>query len=381
MTDKQSRPPIPVTEPHFPPLEDYVQLLREVWSERRLTNHGPCVQRLESQLAQRFDVPRVLLVANGALGLHLATRALGVRGEIITTPFSYVATTSCPLWDGNTVVFADIEPDTLTIDPAAVAAAVSPRTEAIMATHVYGNPCDLDGLAEVARRHSLAVIYDAAHAFGVTYQGRSVLAWGDLSMVSLHATKLFHTAEGGLIAGPNEAAMQKVEWMRRFGHNGEERFHGVATNAKLSELHAAIGLCQLPFLDRVIEHRRRICQFYDERLPAVLGLQRPRIRPGTDYNWAYYPVLFASEAELLAARQRLIDDQIEARRYFYPALDAADLAPDVPASCPVAADAARRVLCLPLSATLSMADAERVVDALVGPAPVRSRPASRTAAQ
>ncbi len=353
-------PPIHVTEPFLPPLAEVVRLLEGVWQRNLWTNQGPLVRELEQRLAEFLGMAPIHLVTNGALGLHLAFQALGIQGEIVTTPFSYVATTSCPLWDKLPIVFADIEPDTLTISPPAIEAAITPRSEAILATHVYGNPCDVEAIEKIAQRHGLAVIYDAAHAFGVRYRGRSILEWGDLSMVSLHATKLFHTAEGGLMAGSNAAALAKLEWMRRFGHNGPEAFHGVGTNAKMTEIHAAIGLSVLPLIAQILAARQAIFARYDQAFDdEQWPIQRPVVRAETQHNFAYYPIVLPSESVLLRLKQTLEEAKIFTRRYFYPSL--AGLFGGTDESTPVCADVSRRVLCLPLSAQMTSTAIERVI--------------------
>jgi dTDP-4-amino-4,6-dideoxygalactose transaminase len=257
-------------------------------------------------------------------------------------------------------VFADIERDTLTIDPQAISAAINPRTEAILATHVYGNPCDVTAIETIAARHGLAVIYDAAHAFAVRYQGRSLLSWGDLSMVSLHATKLFHTAEGGLMVGANQSALAKLEWMRRFGHNGPEAFHGVGTNAKMTELQAAIGLAVLPHVDSILAARQQICSRYDQALlSGSLPITKPHFREGTEQNFSYYPILLPDEVTLLRLKASLEQQQIFTRRYFYPSLS--ERFGDTATSTPVCGDVSRRVLCLPLSGQMPEAAVDRVI--------------------
>lgn len=345
------RDPRYVTRSFLPPLEEYVELLEGIWQRGQLTNNGPLVQELESRLAEYLGVPQVLAICNGALGLHLAIKALGIDGQVITTPFSYVATTSCVLWEGAEPVFVDIEPDTLTINPALISAAITPRTQAILATHVYGNPCDVEAIDAVAKQHDLAVIYDAAHAFGVQYRGRSILEYGDVSMVSLHATKVFHTAEGGLLVASSPKLTTKLEWMRRFGHDDKGSFHGVGTNAKMSELHAAIGVAQLRggYVDQTIQRRRQVSQWYDELLfSSSTELSKPRLREYLRYNYAYYPVLFRSQKALLETKARLESHNVMPRRYFYPALNRLPkLLTDQ--SCSVAEDIAQRVLCLPLA--------------------------------
>lgn len=358
--------PIQVTEPFLPPFDEYVEYLRGIWERNWLTNQGPLVHELEQKLQQYHQISMpVHCVANGSLGLQIALKALGVKGEVITTPFSYVATTACPLWEGCSVKFADIEPDTLTIDPKAVEAAITPRTEAILATHVFGNPCDVEALDAIAKRHGLAMIYDAAHAFGVTYRGKSILEYGDASMVSLHATKLFHTVEGGFIVANDPAVSEKMEWMRRFGHKGTDDFHGVGLNAKMSEFHAAMGLCNLKYVSVNHEKRKALSEAYDE---LFSGLERSAktgeirtmdYRDELERNYAYYPVLFDSESMLLDAMSRLNAQGIYPRRYFYPSLDSVDFKKPMK-TCNVSREISARILCMPLAASYT----DQVVDAV-----------------
>lgn len=360
MTDQPALSPVPVTRPFLPPLDEFVARLRVIWKTGVLTNQGPMVRELESTIQEQLGLPHpVLTVANGGLGLQIILKAMGIRGEVVTTPFSYIATTSCPLWEGCTVRFADIEPNFLTLDPAAVEAAITPRTEAILATHVYGIPCDHEGLSAVAQRHGLALIYDAAHAFGVTWQGRSVLEFGDASMVSLHATKLFHSVEGGFVVARDPKVSDRMEWMRRFGHDGTECFHGIGMNAKMSEVHAAMGLCVLVHLDTIRARRMALCAAYDSALehlaPAVIPVP---LRPGAGTNFAYYPVKFESESCLIASLEHLNAAGIFPRRYFYPSLDGVFSAPS--GVTPIAKDAAARLLCLPLAVDYEPSLAARV---------------------
>lgn len=357
--------PIHVTEPFLPPLKEYITHLNGIWERNWLTNQGPLVQELERKLREYHDLSTpVHCIANGALGLQIALKALGVKGEVVTTPFSYVATTACPLWEGCPVKFADIEPEHLTIDPAAAEAAITPRTEAIVATHVFGNPCDVEALEAIAAKHNLAIIYDAAHAFGVRYQGRSLLEWGDVSMVSLHATKLFHTVEGGFVVAKDPATAEVLEWMRRFAHKGQEDFHGVGINAKMSELHAAMGLAIFPHLPEILRRRRELIGFYDAALAQGHRSARRalRLRPETEWNWSYYPVLCESEATLLELVGQLSAKQIFPRRYFYPALhEVPAIHPGaLPGDCPIASDIARRIVCLPLAASFDESDLDRI---------------------
>jgi dTDP-4-amino-4,6-dideoxygalactose transaminase len=373
---------INVTEPYLPPFEEYVEYLKGIWERNWLTNQGPLVRELEQKLQEYHQLAMpVHCVANGSLGLQIALKALGVKGEVITTPFSYVATTACSLWEGCTVKFADIEPDTLTIDPKAVEAAITSKTEAILGTHVFGNPCDCETLEAIAKKHGLALIFDAAHAFGVTYKGKSVLEYGDASMVSLHATKLFHAVEGGFIVAKNPAVSEKMEWMRRFGHKGTEEFHGVGTNAKLSEFHAAMGLCNLNHIEEILTKRKAICEAYDQALfshqpSAAVSFEASGevrtthqlssivYREGATRNFAYYPVLFESESELLDAIARLESKGVYPRRYFYPALDQIDTLGLVDCGASISLDVAGRILCLPLADRIEKSDLSMMIKAL-----------------
>jgi dTDP-4-amino-4,6-dideoxygalactose transaminase len=365
--DPLEKSPVQVTEPFLPPLDEYVRYLEGIWSRNYLTNQGPLLKELEQKLQayHRLGVP-VYCVANGGLGLQLAIQALGVRGEVVTTPFSYVATTACPLWEGCSVTFADIEPDYLTLDPRAVEAAITPRTEAIIATHVFGNPCDVDALAVIAERHGLALIYDAAHAFGVTYKGRSLLEWGDVSVVSMHATKLFHTVEGGFVVASDPPIARKIEWMRRFGHNGPKDFHGAGINAKLSELHAAMGLANYDHLSEILANRKAVCDAYDAALTGHAKL-RPAfvLRPETGWNHAYYPIITSTAVEREALIARMDRERVYTRRYFDPSLDKVGTLGGQSAAMPVSHDITSRILCLPLSAGMTGEDIARVTALLV----------------
>lgn len=359
---------IQVTEPYLPPFEEYVETLKGIWERNWLTNQGPLVRELEQKLQDYHQLAMpVHCVANGSLGLQIALKALGVKGEVVTTPFSYVATTACPLWEGCTVKFADIEPDTLTIDPRAVEAAITSKTEAILATHVFGNPCDVEALDAIGAKHGIAVIYDAAHAFGVTYKGKSILDYGDASMVSLHATKLMHSVEGGFIVAKDPAVSEKMEWMRRFGHKGQDAFHGVGMNAKMSELHAAMGLCNLSHIDEIFDRRKVMCEAYDRALfvpHSIRGLSALTYRSRAKRNYAYYPVFFDTEHVLLQVLEILKSMNIHARRYFYPSLDSSVFG-DAGDGCTNSQSYALRSLCLPLAATYTDELVKRVRSAML----------------
>ena len=351
--------PITVSRPTLPPLEEYLALLEGVWARNHLTNAGPLVVELERRLAEYLGVKHCLFVSNGTIALQLAFRALDLVGEVITSPFSYVATTSSIAWEGCCPVFADVEPETLTLSAERAEAAITSRTSAIVATHVYGNPCDVDGLADLARRRGLRLVYDAAHAFGAGYRGRALSAYGDVATLSFHATKLFHTVEGGAVVTDDDEVALRVAYLRNFGHDGYERFQGIGINGKNSELHAAMGLCLLPRVAAIISERRALSLRYDSALAGRRDVDRPAIRADTQYNYAYYPVLLSGDAAVRAAQRHLEANGVLARRYFYPSLSGA-LPYAAAGEVPVALDAAERVLCLPLFTGLTFEVVDRV---------------------
>jgi dTDP-4-amino-4,6-dideoxygalactose transaminase len=351
--------PITVTRPTLPPFEEYLALLEGIWTRNHLTNAGPLVVELERLLAEHLGVKHCLFVSNGTIALQLVFRALELSGEVITTPFSYVATTSSIAWEGCTPVFADVEPDNLTLSAERAAAVVTPQTSAIVATHVYGNPCDVEGLAELARSRGMRLVYDAAHAFGASYKGRALSAYGDVATLSFHATKLFHTVEGGAVVTDDDEIARRVAYLRNFGHDGYERFQGIGINGKNSELHAAMGLCLLPRVPAIVAERRALSQRYDAALTGRRDVVRPAIRAGTAYNYAYYPVLLPNDTAVRAAQRHLEANGVLSRRYFYPSLSGA-LPYVEPGNVPVARDAADRVLCLPLYTGLAFDQADRI---------------------
>jgi dTDP-4-amino-4,6-dideoxygalactose transaminase len=350
---------INVTKTYLPPLEDYVKYLEQIWSSNQLTNHGPLVKELEKQLKEYLGVKHLFFVSNGTIALQIAIKALDLQGEIITTPFSYVATTSSIFWEGCKPVFVDIDPETLCLNPDRIEAAITPRTSAILATHVYGNPCDVEKIQAIAERHGLKVIYDAAHAFGVRYQGRSLVSYGDIATLSFHATKLFHTVEGGAVITQDDELAHRIAYMRNFGHKGQEDFWGLGINGKNSEFHAAMGLCLIPKVPELIARRKEICERYDELLDGC-GLFRPKCLAGTEYNYAYYPVLFNSEELLLDVKETLNENRIYPRRYFYPALNSLNYTHSSPMQ--ISEDVSGRILCLPLYPELDIEDVHRICE-------------------
>lgn len=364
---------IHVTQPFLPPLEEFLPLVEEIWASGYLTNGGPLHQRLETRLAEYLGVEHLALFNNGTNALITALQALDLQGEVITTPFSFVATTNALVWNKNTPVFVDIDPETLNLDPARIEAAITERTSAILPVHCYGNPCDMAAIREIADRHGLHVVYDAAHAFGVHDEQGSVLARGDLSTLSLHATKVFNTFEGGAIICRDAAMKQHIDELKNFGIVNETTIKVAGSNGKMSEIQAAMGLAQLPHIDACITRRGEIDAAYRAALAEIPGLD-PLPKPNqTKANYAYFPLL-VNAAYPLARDEiyaRLKDENILTRRYFYPLLSSlpmyADLPSADPANLPVATEMAQRVLCLPIFPGLSDADVDRITSALRAP--------------
>lgn len=336
---------INVTQTFLPPQAEYQAILKRAWDAGWITNRGFLVQELEAKLKAYLQVTNILATTNGTLPLQLALKALEINGEVITTPFSYVATTSSIVWEGCTPIFVDIHPEYLTIDETQIEAAITAKTSAILATHVFGNPCAVEAIDAIAKKHNLKIIYDAAHCFGVTYKGNSIFEFGDVSTSSFHATKLFHTGEGGALFTQDRNLQNKLFYHHNFGHQGKESFQGLGINAKMSELQAAMGLAVLPYIPSIIEQRKKVVEQYNTLLQD-LPVRRLKVREGTDWNFSYYPVIFKSEQQLLTVLNALEKQSIFPRRYFYPSLD--NLPYCSPTDCSVAHSIASRVLCLPL---------------------------------
>ena len=334
-----------ITRPFLPPREEYLKRISAIFDRDILTNQGPEVHELEERMRAFLGVEHFQYVTNGTVALQLALRALDItEGEVITTPFSYVATTSSILWERCTPVFVDIEPDNFTLDPTKIEAAITPRTRAIMPVHVFGYACHVEAIEAIARKHQLKVIYDAAHAFAARYRGRALSSYGDISTLSFHATKLFHTIEGGACIVNSTEVNERLDLIKRFAHNGDEHFT-LGINAKQDEFNAAMGNTLFPHIPAIVEERRRLSEFYDSLLEGKL--RRPAQQEGLEYNYAYYPVVFESEKELLAAFERLHELDVFPRRYFYPSLNTLPYVKDA-GSCPVSEDISVRIACLPL---------------------------------
>lgn len=365
-----SNGPIYVTRPSLPPLGELLPMLEEIWDSRILTNNGPFHQRLEGALAAFLEVDRLSLVSNGMQALEVAIEAAGLSGEVITTPYSFVATTHAVRRANLEPVFADVRPDDLNIDANAVEAAITDRTSAIVAVHCYGNPCDVDALQAIADRYGLKLIYDAAHAFGVRRNGESLLSHGDFSTLSLHATKVFNTFEGGAVIAASDAGKAAIDSLRNFGIASETSIPNIGGNAKMSEFNAALGVLQLGRFEEARAARRHIDGRYRKALADVAGIVPLAIPDGVEPNFSYFPVLVGKEYPLSrdALYETLKAQQIFSRRYFYPLLSSLPMYRAVPsaapANLPVATRAAEQILCLPIYEGLSEDEHERVIEAI-----------------
>ncbi|HET8886997.1 MAG TPA: DegT/DnrJ/EryC1/StrS family aminotransferase [Salinimicrobium sp.] len=349
---------IPVTKPFLPPKAEYEQYLSKIWKSQWLTNMGPLANDLELKLKEHLKVTHLLFVTNGTVALQMAIKALGLKGEIITTPFSFIATTSSIVWEGCKPVFVDIDKDSLNIDPTKIEAAITEKTTAILATHVYGNPCDVEAIEKIAKKHDLKVIYDAAHAFGVELKGKSIFEYGDISICSLHATKLYHSGEGGLLMTKNSDLLKKLAYIRNFGFDGPEAFAELGINGKNSEFHAAMGLVNLNYIQQIHEKRKALTERYVQKLKNVRGFI-PKWHPGASQNYAYFPFVFESETLAMDCLAALKSKEIFARRYFYPSL--AKVLPYLePKAMPVTENIAKRILCLPLYFDLSLEEVDMI---------------------
>jgi dTDP-4-amino-4,6-dideoxygalactose transaminase len=359
--------PITVTQPFLPPLEEFVPLLEQIWESKWLTNKGPFHERFEAELARHLGVQHVALFANATIGLVTALQALRITGEVITTPFSFVATAHSLLWNNIQPVFVDIDPATLTLDPARIEEAITPRTTAILPVHVYGRPCAIESIQRIASNYGLKTIYDAAHAFGVTYQERSILDFGDLSILSFHATKVFTTCEGGAVACPDAAMKQRIDFLKNFGFANEVTVVAPGINGKMNEMQAALGLLQLRYIAASISRRREIDALYRAGLQEIAGIRMLPLPPDSEQNYSYFPILV--DPGFRASRDELYDDLrargVHARRYFYPLISEFPMYRGLPSATPVrlpvATDVSRRILCLPIYPALRDEDVRNVI--------------------
>jgi len=349
---------IPVTKSFLPPIEEYTAYLDTVWKESRLTNFGPLTLDLEAKLKSFLGVQNIILTTNGTIPLQIALKLLGGEGEIITTPFSYVATAAAIVWENCTPVFVDIHPEYLTIDETKIEAAITSKTTAILATHVFGNPCNTEAIDAIAKKHNLKVIYDAAHCFGVKYNGQSIFNYGDVSSCSFHATKLFHTGEGGAMFCKDNNLRHQLFYSHNFGHNGPLAFFGLGINGKISELQSAMGLAVLPYLPQIIIERKKVVEFYSDWIRSR-SIQKLVIRDNTEWNYSYFPVIFQSEEQLLKTQEAMNKEEIFPRRYFYPSLNTIEYTKGE--SMPLSESIAQRILCLPLYVGLQIETLEKIV--------------------
>ncbi len=350
---------IPVTKTFFPPIEEYNAQVQRIWENQWLTNRGALVLELEEKLKEYLSVSNIIIMNNGTIPIQIALKILGNNSEIITTPFSYVATTAAIVWENCTPVFVDIHPDYLTIDETKIEAAITPRTKAILATHVFGNPCHIEAIKAIAQKHNLKVIYDAAHAFGVTYQGKSIFEYGDVSTCSFHATKLFHTGEGGAVFCNDSILRDKLFYSHNFGHNGPHEFHRLGINGKISELQAAMGLAVFPHMGEIIAGRKKVVEYYNANLDFT-KLSKIKIRENTQWNYSYYPVVFETETKLLEVQKALNEQQIFPRRYFYPSLNTVNYVNSN--EMKVSESVASRILCLPLYMNLDLSSVTNIIN-------------------
>lgn len=369
---KKLKQPIYVTQPALPPLADFIEYLKQIWDNKILTNNGPFHQQFENALAKYLGVKYISVFSNGTLALMTALQALRITGEVITTPFSFVATTHSLWWNNIKPVFSDIEPDYFNLDPEKVEAAITPQTTAIMPVHVYGNPCNVKRLREIADTYGLKLIYDAAHAFNVKIKGKSVLNFGDLSILSFHATKVFNTFEGGAVVCHDEKTKKRIDYLKNFGFSGEITVIEPGINAKMNELQAACGLLQLKYVDNHIAQRKKITELYREQLSNIPGITFLRDINGVAHNYAYFPILVDAK-EYGKTRDDLYEElkrrNIRSRRYFYPLISQfptyCGLPSAKPENLPIAEKVAKRVICLPLYSDLDK-EVVRSISKLVG---------------
>lgn len=350
---------INVTKTYLPAFEEYTGILKRSWDKSWITNNGELVQELEYKLKDYLDVNNLLFTSNGTVVLQIALKALNISKEVITTPFSYVATTNAILWEGCKPIFADIEANTCCVDVNKIEAAITERTEAILITHVYGIPCDVDKIESIANKHKIKVIYDGAHAFGAKYKGKSLLSFGDITTCSFHATKLFHTVEGGCIICDDYQLARKLLLYRQFGHIGEDYF-SMGINGKNSEFHAAMGLAVMPKIGDIILKRKEVSNLYDTLL-NLKEVSKPVIPDETIYNYGYYPVIFKSEEIVLKVMKALLQNNISARRYFYPSLNQLPFLKEYQ-PCSVSEGISKCILTLPLFHDLSEIDTRRIAE-------------------
>lgn len=358
-----------VTKPFLPPLEEFLPYLEDIWREKWLTNNGKYHQLLEERLRDYLGVKYLSLFSNGTLALLTALQTLRITGEVITTPYSFVATTHALWWNNIMPVFVDIEPETFNINPEKIEAAITPKTSAILPVHVYGNPCNIERLKEIADVYGLKIIYDSCHAFGVKIRGTSILNFGDLSVLSFHATKVYTTFEGGAIICHDETTKKRIDYLKNFGFANETTVVGPGINAKMNEFQAALGVLQLKYVDQSIEKRKKLADLYRKALKDIPGVKYLNDLPETRHNYQYFPILI-DKKEYGIERDRLYEilkeNNIYSRRYFYPLISHfpiyRNLESAKPSNLPVAEEITKKVLCLPIYPDLSEEQLSLIVD-------------------
>jgi len=349
---------IHVHRPYLPNKEKYKKYIDEIFESNWLTNNGPLVKKLEKRLEKYLNVRNVVLVSNGTMALQIAYKVLNLKGEVITTPFSFVATTSSLVWENLKPIFADIDKKTLNLDPKNIEKLITPNTRAIVPTHVFGNACKVEAIEKIAKKHNLKVIYDAAHAFDVKYKDKSVLNYGDISTLSFHATKLFHTIEGGALIINDDKLAQKARYLINFGIENQESIPHLGTNAKMNEFEAAMGLCVLDEIDNIKNKRKKVYQIYEKELKGIVSFQKQNTK--ANRNYSYFPVILKNEKELLKVQKALNDKQIFPRRYFYPSLDTLNYI-EPKQKCKISRDISKRILCLPIYVQLEEVIQKRII--------------------
>jgi dTDP-4-amino-4,6-dideoxygalactose transaminase len=372
MNRKSMNKPIYVTQPYLPPLEEFIPYLEKIWENKILTNGGPFHQQLEKALCEYLGVEHIALFTNGTIALVTALQALRITGEVITTSYSFVATSHSLLWNGIKPVFVDVDPNTLNLDPAKIETAITPQTTAIMPVHCYGHPCDVEAIQKIADNYNLKVIYDAAHAFGVQDAQGSVLRHGDLSVMSFHATKVFNTFEGGAIVCPDAKTKLRIDQLKNFGFVDELTVVAPGINGKMSEIHAAFGMLQLQHIDQALARRKEIDATYRNLLKEVMGIRCLQDAGETVANYSYFPILVGADYPYSRddLYQKLKDHGIFARRYFYPLISDFPMYRGLPSAhrdnLPVANDVAAKILCLPIYPMLSEDYVMKIINLILG---------------
>jgi dTDP-4-amino-4,6-dideoxygalactose transaminase len=350
---------INVTKTYLPNKEKYKKYIDEIYENGWLTNNGPLVQRLEKRLAQYLGVKNIVLVSNGTIALEIAYKALNLTNEVITTPFSFVATTSSLVMSNLKPVFADIDEKSFNINPKNIEKFINANTSAILPVHVFGNACKVEEIEQIAKKCNLKVVYDAAHAFDVKYKDRSVLSYGDISTLSFHSTKLFHTIEGGALIINDDELVQKVRYLINFGIKNQEEIPHLGTNAKMNEFEAAMGLCVLDDIENIKNSRKEVYETYQKELKDLVQFQEQNIN--ASQNYSYFPIVLKSEEQLLKIQKALNDENIFPRRYFYPSLDTLEYI-EPKQECKISRDISKRILCLPIYAELEKGNQDKIID-------------------